>query len=37
VITLINNGRVETAVDDYVADIFIDGGTVTTIGKRLDL
>lgn len=35
--TLINNGRVVTAVDDYTADIFIDGETVTTIGKSLDL
>ena len=31
--TLIKNGRVVTAVDDYKADIFIDGETVTTIGK----
>ena len=35
--TLIKNGRVITAVDDYVADIFIDGETVTTIGKSLDM
>src|SRR3954466_12887766 len=35
--TLIKNGRVITAVDDYVADIFIDGDTVTTIGKSLDM
>ncbi|MFN0279446.1 MAG: dihydropyrimidinase [Pyrinomonadaceae bacterium] len=35
--TLIKNGRVITAVDDYTADIFIDGETVTTIGKRLDM
>lgn len=35
--TLIKNGRVVTAVDDYVADIFIDGETVTTIGKTLDI
>ena len=35
--TLIKNGRVVTAVDDYRADIFIDGETVTTIGKRLDI
>ncbi len=35
--TLIKNGRVVTAVDDYRADIFIDGETVTTIGKRLDM
>ncbi len=31
--TLIKNGRVVTAVDDYKADIFIDGETVTTIGQ----
>jgi dihydropyrimidinase len=35
--TLIKNGRVITAVDEYTADIFIDGETVTTIGKSLDL
>jgi dihydropyrimidinase len=35
--TLIKNGRVVTAIDDYVADIFIDGETVTTIGKTLDM
>ena len=35
--TLIKNGRVVTAVDDYRADIFIDGEMVTTIGKRLDM
>ena len=35
--TLIKNGRVVTAVDDYRADIFIDGETVTTIGKQLDM
>ena len=34
--TLIKNGRVVTAVDDYRADIFIDGETVTTIDKTLD-
>lgn len=34
--TLVKNGRVVTAVDDYNADIFIDGETVTTIGKSLD-
>ena len=33
--TLINNGRVVTAVDDYIADIFIDGENVTTIGKSV--
>ncbi len=35
--TLIKNGRVVTAVDDYRADIFIDGETVTTIGKTLGM
>jgi dihydropyrimidinase len=35
--TLIKNGRVITAVDDYTADIFIDGETVSTIGKTLDM
>ena len=35
--TLIKDGRVVTAVDDYNADIFIDGETVTTIGKSLDM
>ena len=35
--TLIKSGRIITAVDDYNADIFIDGETVTTIGKRLDM
>jgi len=35
--TLIKNGRVITAVDDYTADIFIDGETITTIGKSLDM
>ncbi|MDH3492716.1 MAG: dihydropyrimidinase [Acidobacteriota bacterium] len=35
--TLIKNGRIVTAVDDYSADIFIDGETVTTIGNSLDM
>jgi dihydroorotase-like cyclic amidohydrolase len=35
--TLIKNGRVVTAIDDYHADIFIGGETVTTIGKTLDV
>ncbi len=35
--TLIKSGRVVTAVDDYHADIFIDGDAVTTIGKSLDM
>jgi len=32
---LIKNGRVVTAVDDYKADIFVNGATVTLIGKDL--
>jgi dihydropyrimidinase len=35
--TLIKNGRVVTAVDDYTADILIDGETVSTIGMSLDI
>lgn len=35
--TLIKNGRIVTAVDDYQADIFIDGETITTIGKSLEM
>jgi dihydropyrimidinase len=35
--TLIRNGRVVTAVDDYRADILIEGETVSTIGARLDV
>ena len=35
--TLIKNGRIITASDDYVADVFIDGETVRTIGKSLDV
>ncbi|GAB5542064.1 MAG: dihydropyrimidinase [Sandaracinaceae bacterium] len=34
---LIKNGRVVTAVDDYHADIFIDGEKVTQIGKDLNV
>ena len=30
---LIKNGRIITATDDFVADIFIEGETVKTIGK----
>jgi dihydropyrimidinase len=33
--TLITNGRVVTAVDDYQADILIDGETIALIGKDL--
>jgi dihydropyrimidinase len=34
---LIKSGRIITATDDYVADIFIDGETITTIGKNLPM
>src|SRR5919197_527085 len=33
--TLIKNGRVITASDDYVADVYIEGEKVHTIGKNL--
>lgn len=33
---LIKNGRIITASDDYVADIFIKGQTVQAIGQHLD-
>jgi dihydropyrimidinase len=32
---LIKNGRIITASEDYVADIFIEGETVSSIGKNL--
>ncbi|MCA1617942.1 MAG: dihydropyrimidinase [Acidobacteria bacterium] len=35
--TLIRNGRVVTAVDDYKADVLIEGETVSTIGAKLDV
>jgi dihydropyrimidinase len=35
--TLIRNGRVVTAVDDYRADILIEGETVSTIGAKLEM
>jgi dihydropyrimidinase len=34
---LIKNGRIITAVDDYQADIFIEGETVSVIGKNLTM
>jgi dihydropyrimidinase len=34
---LIKNGRIITAADDYVADIFIENDKVTTIGKNLNV
>ena len=33
---LIKNGRIITAADDYVADIFIDGERISLIGESLD-
>ena len=35
--TLIKNGRVVTAVDDYKADILIEDGTVSMIGKEINI
>jgi len=35
--TLIKNGRIITATDDYVADIFIEGEKVSAIGKHLEV
>src|ERR1035437_7489464 len=34
---LIKNGRIITAADDYVADIFIENEKISTIGKNLDV
>lgn len=34
---LIKNGRIITAADDYIADIFIEGETITAIGKNLPI
>lgn len=34
---LIQNGRIITADADYIADIFIEGETISTIGKNLDV
>jgi dihydropyrimidinase len=33
---LIKNGRIVTAADDYVADVFIDGERISLIGESLD-
>ena len=33
--TLLKNGRVITATDDYIADVFIEGEIITAIGKDL--
>lgn len=34
---LISNGRIITASEDYVADIFIDGESIHSIGKNLNV
>ena len=34
---LIKGGRVITAADDYVADVFVDGERISLIGESLDL
>ncbi len=34
---LVKNGRIITATDDYTADIFIEGETVSMIGKDLNM
>ena len=34
---LIKNGRIITATDDYMADIFIEGESIATIGKNLSV
>jgi dihydropyrimidinase len=35
--TLIRNGRVVTAIDDYKADVLIEGETVSVIGAKLEM
>jgi dihydropyrimidinase len=35
--TLIRNGRVITATDDYAADILMDGGVIRTIGLGIEV
>src|SRR6476660_5664142 len=34
---LIRNGRIVTAADDYVADLYIEDETISLIGESLDL
>ena len=34
---LIKNGRIITAADDYVADIFIEGEKIAVIGRELSI
>jgi dihydropyrimidinase len=35
--TLIRGGRIVTAADDYVADVFVDDERITLIGENLDV
>src|SRR5262245_42891564 len=35
--TLIKNGNIVTAVDNYVGDILVEDETISLIGKRLDV
>ena len=35
--TLIKNGRIITASEDYIADIFIEGESISAIGKNLQV
>ena len=35
--TVIRNGRVVTAVDDYNADILVDGEQIAMIAKKIDV
>jgi dihydropyrimidinase len=34
---LIKGGRVVTATDDYVGDVFVDGGRISLLGEALDV
>src|SRR5215831_18959665 len=34
---LIKGGRIVTASDDYIADVFIDGERITLVGESLDM
>lgn len=34
---LIKNGRIITATDDYMADVFIEGETIVAVGKNLNV
>lgn len=34
---LIKNGHIVTAADDYTADIYIEGETISAIGKNLSV